>query len=114
MKQVDHPNIVRLYETYEEWAGDKMTNLYLVMELCEGGELFDRIIDAGFFSEHDAAWTMKQVMSAVNYLHSKSITHRDLKPENFLMETKQADSALKVIDFGLSCSFEKGKQLKSK
>lgn len=109
MKELDHPNIVRLFETFED-----AKCLYLVLELCEGGELFDRIIDAGFFSEQDAANYMTQILSAIFYMHQHSITHRDLKPENFLLETKAKDSPLKVIDFGLSCKFTKGKPLCTK
>jgi calcium-dependent protein kinase len=109
MKALDHPNIVRLYETFED---SKM--LYLVMELCEGGELFDKIIDDGFFSEVDAARCMTQILGAMFYLHKNNITHRDLKPENFLLQSKAKDAPIKVIDFGLSCKFVVGKPLSTK
>ena len=75
------------------------------MELCEGGELFDRIIDTGIFSEKEALHIFTQIMLAINYCHSNKICHRDLKPENFLFLTKAKDSPLKVIDFGLSRVF---------
>lgn len=76
------------------------------MELCEGGELFDRITDKGCFSEAEAHEIFLQIMQALNYCHANGICHRDLKPENFLFLTKADDSPLKVIDFGLSILFE--------
>ena len=76
--------------------------MYLVTEICRGGELLDRIIEAEFFSEKVAAKIFKQILQSLNYCHNQGIAHRDLKPENFLFETKAEDSDLKVIDFGLS------------
>lgn len=73
--------------------------------LCEGGELFDRIIEKGHFSEAEARFTFVQIMQALNYCHANKICHRDLKPENFLLLTKDDNSPLKVIDFGLSTMF---------
>lgn len=109
MSNLDHPNIIKLYETFED---DK--NIYLVMEVCEGGELFDRIIERGFFSEVDARTIFTQIMQAINYCHSKSISHRDLKPENFLFLTKHDDSPIKVIDFGLSKNFDHNSAMTTK
>lgn len=79
MKFCDHPNIIKLYETFED-----IRNIYLVMELCAGGELFDRIINAGHFTETQCAVLMKQILQTIHYLHENGIMHRDLKPENFL------------------------------
>ena len=73
--------------------------------LCEGGELFDRIINKGHFSESEARATFLQIMQGLNYCHANKICHRDLKPENFLLLTKEDDSPLKIIDFGLSTTF---------
>lgn len=101
MKQLDHPNIIKLYETFEDTR-----NVYLVMEICEGGELFDRIIEKGQFSEAEARHIFTQIMHALNYCHKNKICHRDLKPENFLLLTKADDSPLKMIDFGLSKFFD--------
>ncbi|KAL8269563.1 hypothetical protein Esti_006505 [Eimeria stiedai] len=109
MKSLDHPNVVKLFETFEDHR-----NIYLVMELCEGGELFDRIIAEGHFTEKRAALLMRQIFSAVNYLHSNHIMHRDLKPENFLFLSPAKDSALKIIDFGLSCRFTPGEFVSTK
>lgn len=73
--------------------------------MCEGGELFDRIIEKEKFSENEARDIFIQIMQALNYCHSNKICHRDLKPENFLLLTKADDSPIKVIDFGLSTIF---------
>jgi len=88
---------LKLFEYFEDEK-----NVYLVTEACRGGELFDRIIENEFFSEQTAAKIFKQIMQSINYCHNMGIAHRDLKPENFLFETKEADSDLKIIDFGLS------------
>ena len=103
MKTVEHPNIVKLFEVFED-----VKNVYLLMELCTGGEMFDRIINAGHFSEKQAATYVKQILLGVNYLHGKNIMHRDLKPENLLFLNKTPDSPLKLIDFGLAMKFEPG------
>ena len=103
MKTVEHPNIVKLFEVFED-----VKSVYLLMELCTGGEMFDRIINAGHFSEKQAATYIKQVLLGVNYLHGKNIMHRDLKPENLLFLNKTPDSPLKLIDFGLAMKFEPG------
>eukprot|EP00913_Durusdinium_trenchii_P035987 g33670.t1 len=87
MKRLDHPGIIKLYETFED-----KRNLYLIMEMCSGGELFDRIVEAGHFTESQAAIVMKQMISAIYYLHINKICHRDLKPENFLFHTKETNA----------------------
>merc|ERR1719454_2460842 len=111
MKMMDHPNIIKLYESFED-----KKNIYLVMELCIGGELFDRIIDAGHFTEQQAALTMQHMFRAIYYMHESHICHRDLKPENFLFTTKDPieKCSLKIIDFGLACKFEKDQVLTTK
>jgi calcium-dependent protein kinase len=105
MCKLDHPNIVRLEEVYESH-----NEIYLVQELCPGGELFDRLDEQpGYrYTEAECARLVKQMLSAVRYLHSKGIIHRDLKLENFLFSSKAKDSDLKMIDFGLSKHFRKG------
>ena len=105
MCQLDHPNIVRLEEVYESHS-----EIYLVQELCLGGELFDRLDEQPdyHYTEAECARLVKQMLSAVRYLHSKGIIHRDLKLENFLFTNTTATSELKMIDFGLSKHFRYG------
>merc|ERR1711939_626372 len=111
LKQLDHPNIMKLYEFFQD-AG----YFYLVGEVYSGGELFDEIISRKRFSEADAARLIKQVLSGIAYMHRNKIVHRDLKPENLLLENKKKDALIKIIDFGLSTHFEvKGaKKMKDK
>jgi calcium-dependent protein kinase len=108
LRRMDHPSIMRLYEFYED-----KHNYYLATEQCTGGELFDYIIEQGKLSEAQAAKIMKQVLGAVSYCHSHGIVHRDLKPENLLRETQEADSNIKVIDFGESALMTPGERLSS-
>jgi calcium-dependent protein kinase len=97
LKKMDHPNVLRIYEYFID-----KESVYLITEICRGGELFDKIVEVEFFTEPEAAKLMKQILRAVNYIHSKGIAHRDIKPENFLFDDKNSDSDLKIIDFGLS------------
>lgn len=76
--------------------------LHIVTELCEGGELFERILQKSKYTEKEAATLMKSILDGVAYCHKNHIVHRDLKPENFLYLTKADDSPIKIIDFGLS------------
>lgn len=105
MRTLDHPNIIKLYETFED-----ARNVYLVMELCEGGELFDRIIEKQHFSEKEAREIFKQIAQGLAHCHANHICHRDLKPENFLLLNKSDSSPIKIIDFGLSHIFEEQKE----
>ncbi|XP_072950116.1 calcium-dependent protein kinase 24-like [Typha angustifolia] len=99
----EHPNVVRIKGTYED-------NLFvhLVMELCAGGELFDRIILKGHYSERKAAQLIKTIVGVVEACHSLGVMHRDLKPENFLFASTDEDAALKATDFGLSVFYKPG------
>jgi len=95
LASLDHPNVCKYYETYES-----PNYLYLVMEYCQGGELFTRLTEKREeFTEQKAARIMKALFKAVNHIHSKGIAHRDLKPENVMYG---ADERIKIIDFGLS------------
>jgi len=100
MKQVDHVNILKLIEIYEDEE-----NVYIVMELVDGSELFDRIVDKGYYSEKNTVHIVKQILNAVQYLHSKGIAHRDLKPENLLCSGSGSHEIVKIADFGLSKVF---------
>jgi len=80
LKKVQHPYIVRCFD-----AVDTPDKMYLVMEIMRGGELFDRIVDKGHFTESDAVGVTAKLLSAIKYLHDIGIAHRDLKPENLLM-----------------------------
>ncbi|KAK3825553.1 MAG: kinase-like domain-containing protein [Benniella sp.] len=97
LKDLNHPNIVNFLDWFE--SRDKY---YLVFDLATGGELFDRICEQGRFTENNAATIMKEVIQAVEYLHSKNVVHRDLKPENLLYENERPDSKLMLVDFGIS------------
>ncbi|XP_030521370.1 calcium-dependent protein kinase 10-like [Rhodamnia argentea] len=101
----EHPNIVKLKATYED-----SDNVHLVMELCEGGELFDRIVARGHYSERAAAGVARTIAEVVRMCHTNGVMHRDLKPENFLFSNKKENSALKAIDFGLSVFFKPGER----
>ncbi len=104
--KTDHPHIIKLYEIFES-----QRSLYLIMEECKGGEVFDKIIEhiqsKQMYSEKDAANMFQQVMSSIEYCHNKGICHRDLKPENllYLNAGNEKDNPIKVIDFGLSQIF---------
>ena len=144
LKQLDHPNIMKLYEFYED-----QRSYHLVTELYTGGELFDKIVAQSHFSEEDAAVIMKQVLSGITYCHKRNIVHRyththtdghtdgrapaawicvcvcwgwccppsrDLKPENLLLESKDPEAPIKIIDFGTSRMFDSqmGKKMHQK
>jgi serine/threonine-protein kinase Chk2 len=96
LKQVDHKNIIHINDVYET-----PTKLFLVLELVTGGELFDKIVSVGSFSEAKAKELFRQMLDAVGYLHNQGIAHRDLKPENILLKSKE-DDTIKLSDFGLS------------
>ena len=108
LRKISHPNISNVFEIFED-----SRKYYIMMEYLEGGELFDVIISQGFFSELDAAHIMKQILSAVNYLHSKQIVHRDLKPENIMLTNKPIDNKfeIKIIDFGTATMYEPSQPL---
>lgn len=98
-----HKNIVTIKGAYEDTL-----YVHIVMELCNGGELFDRIIQRGHYTEHKAAELTKIIVGVVEACHSLGVMHRDLKPENFLLVNKDDDFSLKAIDFGLSVFFKPG------
>jgi len=95
LSQLDHPNILKIYEFF--FDGD---NYYVITEFIEGGELLEQIYNIKNYCENSAAVIMAQVFSAVNYLHSNNIVHRDLKPENIILQIKNDELDVKIIDFG--------------
>jgi len=98
MKKMHHPNIINFYDVFEDVEG-----LYIVMELCKGGELYDRLIEHSHgYSEKQAAKILRQLFSAVGYMHKNGFVHCDLKPDNFLFKSKSEDSIIKIIDFGMA------------
>ncbi|PIN16702.1 Ca2+/calmodulin-dependent protein kinase, EF-Hand protein superfamily [Handroanthus impetiginosus] len=100
-----HPNIVTLKDTYEDDYA-----VHLVMELCEGGELFDRIVARGHYTERAAAAVIRTIVEVIQNCHKHGVMHRDLKPENFLFANMKETSPLKAIDFGLSVFFKPGQR----
>jgi calcium-dependent protein kinase len=102
LKTLDHPNVIKLFEIFED-----EDDVYLVQELCTGGELFDYIVNQEFLSEFQAATIFQQILHSITYCHKNAIAHRDLKPENFMFKSSGEGSNLKLIDFGLSTSYFK-------
>ena len=109
LKTLDHPNIIKIYEFY---STDKY--IYIINELCTGGELFNKIVEVKYFTESTACFIMRQLLSAVAYCHEKGVIHRDLKPENILIESSEEKDKeyfhIKIIDFG-TCEILKKKKL---
>ncbi|XP_057436347.1 calcium-dependent protein kinase 26-like [Lotus japonicus] len=97
------PNVISIKEAYEDAVA-----VHVVMELCAGGELFDRIVERGHYTERKAARLARTIVGVIESCHSLGVMHRDLKPENFLFVNEQEDSPLKAIDFGLSAFFKPG------
>ena len=98
LRTLKHKNVVKL-----EGLREDKTTLYIIMEECKGGELFQRICKKGKYSERGAANVLKQLLSALRYMHEdQNIVHCDLKPDNILFLTEKEDAYLKIIDFGMS------------
>ncbi|OMJ87091.1 hypothetical protein SteCoe_11240 [Stentor coeruleus] len=106
LTSLDHPNILRCYEIFED-----PLRFYVSMEYCEGGQLFEKIISLKKFNEQQAAQIMHQLLSAICYCHEKLVIHRDLKPENILLDDQNGDLTIKVADFGSSCFLDPLKML---
>ncbi|KAK6929009.1 EF-hand domain [Dillenia turbinata] len=100
-----HPNVISIRGAYEDAVA-----VHVVMELCAGGELFDRIIQRGHYTERKAAELTRTIVGVVEACHSLGVMHRDLKPENFLFVNQKEDALLKTIDFGLSIFFKPGER----
>jgi len=99
LRSLNHPNIIALYDVYTT-----VDKIYIVMELMEGGELFDYVVKKGTLTEEEASKIVRMVTSALVYMHGENIIHRDLKPENLMLThrpTSAFDIEVKIIDFGL-------------
>ena len=105
LKKVRHPQVVQLYEMIENHD-----YLYLIMEYCSGGELFQHIVKNRRLKEDEAAKMYQQIISGVEYIHKLGIVHRDLKPENLLLDH---NNSIKLVDFGLSNLYKHGERLKT-
>ncbi|KAE7999311.1 hypothetical protein FH972_003755 [Carpinus fangiana] len=93
-----HKHLVKFHDACED-----ANNVYIVMELCEGGELLDKILSrGGRYAEEDAKFIVVQILSVVAFCHLQGVVHRDLKPENFLFTSRSEDADMRLIDFGLS------------
>nr|CAB3487922.1 unnamed protein product [Digitaria exilis] len=101
------PNVAEFKGAFEDADA-----VHVVMELCTGGELFDRITAKGSYSERQAAAVCRDILTVVHVCHFMGVMHRDLKPENFLLASPADDAPLKAIDFGLSVFIEEGKVYK--
>ncbi|SYW80354.1 related to calmodulin-dependent protein kinase [Ustilago bromivora] len=95
--KVEHPNIIKMWDLFETREG-----VFIVTDLCRGGELFDRLVEKVHYNELDARHIVKQILQGVAYLHEHDIIHRDLKPENILLRDKSDPSNVVISDFGLS------------
>ncbi|XP_067913811.1 calcium/calmodulin-dependent protein kinase type 1D-like [Heterodontus francisci] len=102
-RKLNHENVIALDDIYES-----PTHFYLVMQLMLGGELFDRILERGVYTEKDASILIRQILDAVKYLHDNGVVHRDLKPENLLYYSSDENSKIMISDFGLSKMLDKG------
>ncbi|EPS71114.1 hypothetical protein M569_03644, partial [Genlisea aurea] len=98
-----HENIISIQGAYEDTVA-----IHVVMEICEGGELFDRIVERRYYPENEAASLIRKIVSVVETCHSYGVMHLDLKPENFLFLSKDENSVMKAIDFGMSVFFKPG------
>ena len=97
LSQIEHPNIVKLREVFED-----QENIYIVLDLLSGGELFQRVVDKRVFTEKDAADILRPIIDAIRYWHDLDVAHRDLKLENILYESKDEDAMIKITDFSLA------------
>jgi len=111
MRKLYHPNIIQLWETFED-----DTNIFVVLEACTGGELFNRLAVEGGVPESHAARLMMQLAAAVRYIHNQKICHRDIQPENFLLKDDGplSEATVKLIDFTTAKEFGPGSPLKTK
>ncbi|KAJ5072745.1 ovarian-specific serine/threonine-protein kinase lok-related [Anaeramoeba ignava] len=97
LKHIKHPNIVCVKDVYKN-----SVNLFLILELCQGGDLGQQIKQFGNYDETNSKIIFQQIMSAISYIHDKNIAHRDMKPENILLISQDNTTSIKLTDFGYS------------
>jgi calcium-dependent protein kinase len=97
-----------MFPLFFQGAYEDPRRVYIVMELCSGGELFDRIVALGRYTEKAAAALISDIVGVIQHCHQLGVMHLDLKPENFLLADDSPDAPLKVTDFGLSRFFRAG------
>ena len=109
LSKLSHPNIMQIYEVFTD-----KTKFYIVTEYCKDGKLFDILSARRALSEKETTSLMKQILSAICYLHENNIVHRDLKPENILIDENSKNKKeilVKIIDWGYALSFTKNKKM---
>ena len=109
MNQLDHPHIVKVVDFFEE-----SDYYYIVMELMEGGDVFDRIVDMNQYTEKDARDLAKIMLEAIDYMHVSGVAHRDIKPQNLLLQSKDDNATIKIADFGFARRVHTPKSLNSR
>ena len=104
MKEIDHPGVCKIYEYFED-----ENFFFIIMDLMQGGDLFEYIKANGKLEEKVARAIIREVLGAINFLHYKGVVHRDIKPENIMFqETDHCVCSLHLVDFGLSCYLDQG------
>ena len=109
LRRLNHPIIIKMYEFFEDEK-----RVYMVLEKCDGGELFEQISKNKRLNENIAALICKQLFSALSYLHDNNIAHRDMKPENILLEDREDFINIKIIDFGTAVTIQKNNKSKGR
>mmetsp|Transcript_23813 Transcript_23813/g.30369 ORF Transcript_23813/g.30369 Transcript_23813/m.30369 type:complete len:202 (+) Transcript_23813:997-1602(+) len=97
LQSLNHPNILRLHDFFEE-----SPNFFIVMELMEGGDVFDKIVEKTQYTERDAQELVRSLLKGVEYIHTRRVAHRDLKPQNLLLSSLENDVLVKIADFSFA------------
>jgi serine/threonine protein kinase len=106
LRKLEHPHIIEFYEVFENPA-----SVIVAMEFCPGGELFKELQKLGQYTEAVASKLMRQITSAIEYLHQQGIAHRDLKPQNILLTSLKVGGKVKLADFGLAVQIRPGQPM---